>query len=65
MSDKPKSEPPPPRAKTASIAYRVELVSLSDAATIAAFLNQIGAEGWDLVATRQIGFARDLYIFKQ
>jgi len=59
----PKAEPPKP--KTPSIGYRCELISASEAETVAGILNELGADGWELVALRQIGFARDLYIFKR
>jgi hypothetical protein len=55
-----KSEP-----KVPSVEYRVELISASDEATIQGILNQHGAQGWALIALRQIGFARDLYIFRR
>lgn len=59
----PKAEPPKP--KTPSVGYRCEMISASDAETVAAILNQLGAEGWELVALRQVDFARQLYIFKR
>jgi len=59
----PKAEPPKP--KTPTVGYRCEMISASDPETVAGLLNELGADGWELVALRQVGMARDLYIFKR
>ena len=59
----PKAEPPKP--KTPSVGYRCEMISASEPEAVADILNALGAEGWELIALRQVDFARQLYIFKR
>lgn len=62
MPEKPKSEPQP---KAPRIEYTVVTAGGSGTQSIAALLNEYGAQNWDLVAVRTIGFATDLLIFKR